>query len=86
MLPFLLWIVFGAFVGWLASLVMAGDGRPSTVANVVVGIGGAFLGGFLFQSSVTPTFVSFGSVITAFLGAVILLAMANLFMMRGRVR
>lgn len=85
MLPFLLWIFFGAFVGWLASLVTARDGQQGTIGNIVVGIGGAVLGGFLFTSDIRPSFVSFGSVLTAFVGAVILLALANLFM-RGRVR
>jgi uncharacterized membrane protein YeaQ/YmgE (transglycosylase-associated protein family) len=85
MLTFLLWVLFGAFVGWLASLVMARDGQQGTVTNIVVGVLGAALGGFLFSRDVSPNVVSFGSVLTAFVGAVILLALANLFQ-RGRVR
>jgi uncharacterized membrane protein YeaQ/YmgE (transglycosylase-associated protein family) len=85
MLTFLLWVLFGAFVGWLASLVMARDGEQGTVGNIVVGVIGAALGGYLFQRDVSPNIVSFGSVFTAFVGAVILLALVNL-LMRGRVR
>lgn len=85
MLTFLLWILFGAFVGWLASLVMARDGQQGTLGNIVVGIVGAAIGGFLFNRSVSPNVISFGSVLTAFVGAVILLAVANL-LTRGRVR
>ena len=85
MLTFLLWTLFGAFVGWLASLVMARDGEQGTLGNILVGVAGAALGGYLFQRDVSPTYVSFGSVLTAFVGAVLLLAVANL-VARGRVR
>lgn len=85
MLTFLLWTLFGAFVGWLASLVMARDGEQGTLVNVLVGVAGAGLGGYLFQRDVNPSYVSFGSVLTAFVGAVLLLAVANL-VARGRAR
>lgn len=78
MLTFLLWTLFGAFVGWLASLVMARDGEHGTLANILVGVAGAAVGGYLFQRDVTPGYVSFGSVLTAFAGAVLLLGVANL--------
>jgi len=77
--PFLLWMFFGAFVGWLASLVMSSDGRRGVLSNIVVGVVGSALGGFLFQRHMTPNVVSIGSVLTALSGAVILLALANLF-------
>ncbi len=78
MLTFLLWTLFGAFVGWLASLVMARDGEQGTLVNILVGVAGAAVGGYLFQRDVTPGYVSFGSVLTAFVGAVLLLGVANL--------
>ena len=84
MITFLLWILFGAFVGWLASLVMARDGQ-STFTNIVVGVVGAVSGGSLLPSDIGPGAINLGSVFTAFLGAIIFLAAANL-MTRGRIR
>lgn len=85
MLTLILWLLFGAFIGWLASLVMARDNSMGTVANIVVGIIGASLGGFLFNREVTPSIFSGWSILTAFIGAVILLAIVNLIT-RGRVK
>lgn len=78
MLPFLLWILFGAFVGWLASLVLSGGGRYGLLMNMGAGVLGAAFGGFLFQATMTPDIDSIGSVLTAFVGAIICLALANL--------
>lgn len=85
MITFILWIVFGAVVGWLASLVMARDGQQGTLGNIIVGILGATVGGFLFNREVAPSVFSLGSLLTAFIGAVLLLAIVNL-VQRGRVR
>lgn len=82
MLPFLLWILFGAFVGWLASLVVTNSGtntgRYGLLMNIGAGVLGAALGGFLFQHNMKPDIDSIGSVLTALVGAVICLALANL--------
>lgn len=86
MFPFILWTLFGAFVGWLASLVMSSDGRWGVARNIGVGVIGAGLGGFLFQRNMTPGVVSIGSVLTALFGAIILLALANLFSRGGATR
>jgi uncharacterized membrane protein YeaQ/YmgE (transglycosylase-associated protein family) len=85
MLTFLLWTLFGAFIGWLASLVMARDGEQAALGNILVGVAGAAIGGYLFQRDLTPGLVSFGSVLFAFMGALILLAVSNV-VMRGRAR
>ena len=45
----IVWIIFGALAGWIASLIAGTDARQGAVANVVVGIVGAFAGGFLMQ-------------------------------------
>jgi uncharacterized membrane protein YeaQ/YmgE (transglycosylase-associated protein family) len=83
MITLVLWLVFGALVGWLASMVMR---RPEgTVANIVVGVVGAAIGGFLFNRDVAPSVFSVGSILTAFVGAILLLAVVNLFT-RGQVR
>jgi uncharacterized membrane protein YeaQ/YmgE (transglycosylase-associated protein family) len=85
MITFILWILFGAVVGWLASLVMARDGQQGALGNIIVGVLGATIGGFLFNREVAPSVFSLGSLLTAFIGAVLLLAIVNL-VQRGRVR
>ncbi|MEK7582836.1 MAG: GlsB/YeaQ/YmgE family stress response membrane protein [Patescibacteria group bacterium] len=72
----LLWIVFGALVGWIASKVMHTDAQQGLVMNVVVGIIGAFLGGWIFQSfgsSGAVTGFNLYSFIVALVGAIVLI-------------
>jgi uncharacterized membrane protein YeaQ/YmgE (transglycosylase-associated protein family) len=91
MINFILWLLFGALVGWLASLVMRTDAQQGALLNIVVGIIGAMLGGFLFNllgiggSSINNSDFSLSSLIVSFIGAVILLAIVNL-VRRGSVR
>jgi uncharacterized membrane protein YeaQ/YmgE (transglycosylase-associated protein family) len=86
---FILWLIVGGIVGWLASLIMRTDGQQGILLNVVVGIVGAFIGGWLISPMVGTGTIndgfSIGSFIVSLLGAVILLAIVNLFR-RGRVR
>lgn len=86
---FLIWLIIGGVVGWLASLIMKTDGQQGILLNVVVGIVGAFIAGYLISPMVgVPTInqgFSVGSFIVSLVGAVILLAIVNLFR-RGRVR
>ena len=86
---FLIWLIIGGIVGWLASLVMRTDGQQGMLLNVVVGIVGAFLGGLLISPLVgvgtINDGISIGSVLGSLVGAIILLAIVNLFR-RGRVR
>ena len=86
---FLIWIIVGGIVGWLASLVMRTDGQQGILLNVVVGIVGAFLGGLIISPLVgvgtINSGISIGSLVVSLLGAIILLAIVNLFR-RGRVR
>ena len=85
----LIWLIVGGIVGWLASLVMRTDGQQGILLNVVVGIVGAFLGGWLISPLVgvgtINAGISIGSIVVSLLGAIILLAIVNLFR-RGRVR
>ncbi len=46
----LLWIVIGALAGWLGSKVMGTDAKQGSIANIVVGIAGALVGGFITQA------------------------------------
>ncbi|KLI98998.1 hypothetical protein WQ56_13590 [Luteimonas sp. FCS-9] len=77
------WVVYlfvGGIAGWLASLLMRTSRRQGIVLNVVVGIVGGFIGGWLLPMiGLSVGGGWFGFLVTAFLGAVILLAIVNLF-------
>jgi uncharacterized membrane protein YeaQ/YmgE (transglycosylase-associated protein family) len=85
MINFILWLVFGALVGWLASLVMRTDAQQGTLMNIVVGIVGAFLGGLIFNllgiggANINNSDFSLTSLIVSFIGAVVLLGIVNMF-------
>ena len=91
MINFILWLLFGALVGWLASMVMRTDGQQGALLNIVVGIVGAFLGGFIFNalgiggSNLNNTDFSLNALLVSFVGAVVLLGIVNL-VRRGSVR
>jgi uncharacterized membrane protein YeaQ/YmgE (transglycosylase-associated protein family) len=91
MINLILWLLFGALVGWLASIVMRTDAQQGALMNIVVGIIGAFLGGFLLSALtgrgtvLSNNVFDLSSVLVAFVGAVVLLAIVNLFR-RGTVR
>lgn len=72
----ILWIVFGALVGWVASKLMSTDAEQGVIANVIVGIAGAFVGGYLMQVIDKSGVDGFNikSFIVALIGAVVLLA------------
>ncbi|MEP7188804.1 MAG: GlsB/YeaQ/YmgE family stress response membrane protein [Roseiflexaceae bacterium] len=88
---FILWLLFGALVGWLASMVMKTDAQQGTILNIVVGIIGAFLGGLIFSmlgiggSNINNSDFSLSALVVSFIGAVVLLAIVNL-VRRGSVR
>ena len=69
------WLVFGALVGWIASMIMRTDAEQGALGNIVVGIVGAFIGGSLSSLLGGPSVSEFSlsSVIIAVLGAVVLL-------------
>ena len=86
----ILWLVIGGVVGWLASIVMKRDGSMGIPMNIVVGIIGAMLGGWLIgpmvgAPSINSGQISAGSLLVSFIGAVVLLAIVNL-VTRMRVR
>ena len=84
----IVWIIVGALAGWIASMVMRRDGSMGAVANIIVGIIGAFVGGWvvsLFDIDVSTGELTIPSILTAILGAIIVLAIVNLFR-RGSVR
>lgn len=86
----LAWLVVGGLVGWIASLLMKTDAQQGILLNVVVGIVGAFLGGWVLApmfgtGTINQADFSIGSLVVSLLGAVILLAIVNL-VRRGRPR
>ena len=89
MINFILWIVMGALIGWIASMIMRTDAQQGPLLNIIVGIVGSLLGGWLlsplFGIPSDLTTFSIPSLLIALLGAIILLAIINLFR-RGSVR
>jgi uncharacterized membrane protein YeaQ/YmgE (transglycosylase-associated protein family) len=85
----IIWLVVGGVVGWLASIIMKRDGQQGILMNIVVGIVGALLAGWLISPLVGVGSIndglSIGSFLVSLLGAVVLLAIVNLFT-RGRAR
>lgn len=76
MMNLILWLVFGAVVGWLAGLVM--NDREGTPLNIVIGIIGALIGGLLTgYSTITQNVFNLTSLLVSFIGAVILLAIVK---------
>ena len=83
-------VVVGGVLGWLASIVMRTDGQQGIFLNIVVGIVGALLAGFIITPLIGGAPITSGSfdimsLVASFLGAVVLLAIVNL-VRRGRVR
>lgn len=80
----------GGLIGWVASMIMRTDGQQGIVLNVVVGIVGALVAGFVVTpliggAPITSGQISVQSVLISLLGAVLLLAIINL-VRRGSVR
>lgn len=73
----LIWIIVGAIAGWLASIVMGTNARQGLLTDIIVGIVGGLLGGFLLQAigfeGADVGGLNIVSIIVAFIGAVILL-------------
>ena len=71
----LLWIIFGGLAGWIGSLVARTNESQGLILNIVVGIVGAFLGGFLFSffSAAGITGFNLYSMLVAVVGSIVLL-------------
>ncbi|RZL40615.1 MAG: GlsB/YeaQ/YmgE family stress response membrane protein [Rubrivivax sp.] len=87
---FLIWLVIGGVIGWLASLVMKTDAQQGVILNVVVGIVGAMLGGWLIApmlgtGTINSNDFSLAGLLVSFVGAIVLLAIVNL-LRRGTAR
>ena len=87
---FIIWIVVGGVIGWIASIIMKTDGQQGLFLNVIVGLVGAVIGGWLISplvgaGTINDSTFNMGSLLVSLLGAVILLAIVNL-LRRGRAR
>ena len=77
----ILWIIFGALAGWVASMIMGTNAQMGALGNIVVGIIGAVIGGFLMSNvfgAQGVTGFNLTSLIVAILGAVVLLFLVGL--------
>ena len=87
---FIVWIVVGGLIGWIASLLMRTDAQQVLFLNFIVGIVGALLAGWVVSplvgvATINQNALSFGAMAVSLVGAVVLLAIVNL-VRRGRVR
>jgi uncharacterized membrane protein YeaQ/YmgE (transglycosylase-associated protein family) len=75
----ILWILFGALVGWIASMIMGTDAQQGAFLNIVVGIVGAVLGGWVMSmfGEVGVTGFNIYSLIVAVLGAMLFIAITR---------
>lgn len=81
---FIIWIIVGGILGWLASIVMRTNGQQGLILNIVVGIVGAFLAGLVLTpllgiETINQSNFSLPGLVVSFVGAVALLAVVNLF-------
>ena len=76
----ILWIIFGAIAGWIASMVMGTNAQMGALANIVVGIVGAIIGGLIMNAFGAQGVTGFNlpSMLVAIVGAVVLLFLVGL--------
>ena len=87
---FILWIIIGGLIGWVASIVMRTDAQQGIFLNVIVGVVGALIAGWIISPLVgIPTInqdvFSLSALLVSLLGAIVLLGVVNL-VRRGRIR
>jgi uncharacterized membrane protein YeaQ/YmgE (transglycosylase-associated protein family) len=80
----IIWLVVGGILGWVASLIMKTDGQQGIVLNVIVGIVGALIAGFVLApmfgtGTINSNDFSASGLLVSLLGAAILLAIVNMF-------
>lgn len=83
----IIWLIMGGVVGWVASLIMGTSGQQGIILNIVVGIIGALIGGWLIGPLVGAGSINEGITVMSFVvslvGAVILLGILSLFNRRS---
>ncbi len=80
------WLIFGGLAGWIASKIMGTDEQQGVIGNIIVGIIGAMIGGFIMHviGNETSFEINVGSFLVAVLGAVTLLFLVKLVTGRAR--
>jgi uncharacterized membrane protein YeaQ/YmgE (transglycosylase-associated protein family) len=76
------WIIVGGIAGWLASLVMKTNNRQGCLVDIIIGVIGAFIGGWLMSQlgvDTEVTGINIPSILVAFIGAVVFLGILKLF-------
>lgn len=78
---FIGWIIIGALAGWIASMLTKNDAKMGGFANIIIGIIGAFIGGFIFNflGGAGVTGFNLWSLLVATVGAFVLLTIINIF-------
>ena len=84
MINLLIWLLVGALIGWLASVIMKTNSRQGLIADIIVGIVGAFIGGYFLSplfnvSTINEGNFSIPALLVSLGGAIILLAISKLF-------
>ena len=76
----LVWIIFGALAGWIASMIMGKNAQMGAIANIIVGIVGAIIGGFIMNAFGAQGVTGFNlpSILIAIGGAVVLLFLVGM--------
>jgi uncharacterized membrane protein YeaQ/YmgE (transglycosylase-associated protein family) len=88
MINFLVWLLVGGIIGWIASMIMRTDAQQGLLLNIVVGIIGAFLGGFIIRTlgiggaTINDNAFSLPALLVSLIGAVVLLGIVNLVQRR----
>jgi len=88
MINFIIWLIAGAIIGWVASMLMHTDGQQGTLIDIVVGVVGAFVAGLVLTpllgvGTINQSDFSLPALLVSLLGAVILLAVVKLFRRGG---
>ncbi|GAC1502587.1 MAG: GlsB/YeaQ/YmgE family stress response membrane protein [Steroidobacteraceae bacterium] len=87
---FIIWLIVGGLIGWIASMIMRTDAQQGMILNIVVGIVGSMLGGWfvaplLGSATINQNDFSIRGLLASLIGAIILLAIVNL-VRRGSAR
>ena len=84
---FILWLIFGALAGWIASLIMGTNRQQGLLMDIIMGILGAFIGGFLSSVLLGIDVAGFNivSLVIAVIGAIILTMIVRAVTGRSRV-
>ena len=90
MINFIVWLIVGGIIGWLASIVMHTNAQQGTLLNIIVGIVGAFIAGIVLTpyfgiTTINQNNFSLPAMLVSLVGAIILLAVVSLFR-RGGLR